>query len=263
MSFKLKIRKNTLVLIDWANVYGWSKTLKWEIDPKKLFAYLKRPKVVDIKFYYGVECGEPKSVAFKSEIENIGYSSNFKEVKWTPVYLEKQTHFKKIVKDLFNVLDNVKNTNSELSNKLYELIKKIDCLPKISIGSETKQFSLSSANSLKEIYDLIESLDHELKNLNIDIGKLQENLKLPAQRRKCDFDVEITTDALNLIDKYDTLLLFSGDGDYAALTKDLIAKGKKVILVFGPGHKGKEYLDINSSLFYACTVENIQTIIQK
>ncbi|MFA6526326.1 MAG: NYN domain-containing protein [Candidatus Buchananbacteria bacterium] len=263
MSFKFKIKKNTLVLIDWANVYGWSKTLKWEIDPKKLFIYLKRPKVVDIKFYYGVEYSEPKSVAFKSEIENIGYSSNFKEVKWTPVYLEKQTHFKKIVKDLFNVLDNVKNTNSELSNKLYELIKKIDCLPKISIGNETTQFSLSSANSLKEIYDLIESLDHELKNLNIDIGKLQENLKLPVRRRKCDFDVEITTDALNLIDKFDTLLLFSGDGDYAALSKDLIAKGKKVILVFGPGHKGKEYLDISSSLFYACTVENIQQFIEK
>ena len=45
--------------------------------------------------------------------------------------------------------------------------------------------------------------------------------------------------------------------------KDLIAKGKKVILVFGPGHKGKEYLDISSSLFYACTVENIQKIIEK
>ena len=263
MGFKLNLKKKTLVLIDWANVYGWSKTTKWEVDPKKLFFYLRRPKVVDIKFYYGVECDEPKSVSFKEEIESIGYSSNFKEVKWTPVYLEKQTHFRKIVKDLFNVLDNVKNTNSELSNKLYELIKKIDGLPKISIGNEKTQFSLSNASSLKAIYDLIEELDNDLKNLNIDIGKLQENLKLPVYRRKCDFDVEITIDALNLIDEYDTLLLFSGDGDYAALSKDLIAKGKKVILVFGPGHKGKEYLDISSSLFYACTVENIQKIIEK
>jgi len=261
--FKLKIKKKTLLIIDWANVWGWSKTLKWEVSPQKLFKFFDRPKIIDKRFYYGVEAGQQKSEDFKTEIERIGFTSIFKEVKWTPVLLEKQSHFKKIVRDLFNVLDNVKNTNSEISNKLYELTKKINGLPKISIGNKNVAFSLSNEKTLKEIYDLIEELDMDLKNLNLEIGGLQENLKLPVWRRKCDFDVEITRDALNMIDSYDTLLLFSGDGDYFALTEDLIKKGKKVILVFAEGHKGKEYNSIGNSLFYACSVDNLENSIKK
>ena len=262
-NFKLKIKKRTLLVIDWANVYGWSQTLKWDVSPQKLFNFFNRPKVIDKRFYYGVEVGQKKSEDFKTEIESLGFTSIFKELKWTPVLLENQTHFKKIVKDLFNVLDNVKNTNSDISNKLYELVKKIDRLPKISIGTEKQAFNLSNEKSLKEIYDLIEELDGDLKNLNIEIGGLQENLKLPVMRRKCDFDVEIARDVLNLQDSYDTLLLFSGDGDYSALTIDLIKKGKKVITVFASGHLGKEYLEIHDKLFYACPVDNLKNSLQK
>ncbi|MDD3101780.1 MAG: NYN domain-containing protein [Patescibacteria group bacterium] len=261
--FKLKIKKRTLLIIDWANVWGWSKTLKWEVCPQKLFKFFDRPKIIDKRFYYGVEKGQPKSENFELEIKNIGFTPIFKEVKWIPVLLEEQSHFKKIVKDLFNVLDNVKNTNSNISNKLYELIKKINDLSETSVGNNKESFNLSSEKSLKEIFDLIEELDIDLKNLNIEIGGLQENLKLPVRRRKCDFDVEITRDALNAQDNYDTLLLFSGDGDYSALTADLIAKGKKVILVFASDHLGKEYREIKSNLFYACLIDNLRDILQK
>ena len=250
-------------MVDWANVFGWSKTLKWEVCPQKLYNFFDRPKIIDKRFYYGVEIGQQKSEDFKLRIENIGFTSIFKEVKWTPVLLEGQSHFKKIVRDLFNVLDNVKNTNSDISNKLYSLIKKIDGLPKISIGNEKSSFSLSNEKELKEIFDLIEELDGDLKNLNIEIGGLQENLKLPVKRRKCDFDVEITRDALNAQDSYDTLLLFSGDGDYSALIVDLIQKGKKVILVFAPGHKGKEYIEIENSLFFECSINKLRDFLQK
>jgi len=237
--------------------------LGWEVDPKKLFVYLNRSKIIDKRFYYGEDRGQQKSEEFKKEIEGIGYTTIFKEVKWPPVLLEKQPHFKRIVKSLFNVLDNVKNKNSEISNKLYELTKKIERLPKINIGNENGVVNLSSERDLKIIFGLIEELDNDLKKLNIDIGGLQENLKLPVYRRKCDFDVEITRDALNAFNEYETLLLFSGDGDYAALVKDLIEKGKKVILVFGPDCKGREYSDIESSLFFECSVVNLRKILQK
>ncbi|MFA6307136.1 MAG: NYN domain-containing protein [Patescibacteria group bacterium] len=254
--FRLKIKKKTLLIIDWANVWGWSKTLKWEVCPKKLFKFFDRPKIIGRRLYHGVEVGQQKSEEFKVEIENIGFISVSKEVKWPPVFLEKQQHFKKIVKDLFDVLDNVKKTNSELSIKLYDLAQKINSLL-------DDLASLEKEGSLKNIFSSIEDLDNELKKLNIDIGGLQENLKLPVRRRKCDFDVEITRDALNLVNDYETLLLFSGDGDYAALTKDLIQKGKKVILVFAPGHMGKEYLEIENDLFYACSIVNLRNILQK
>jgi uncharacterized LabA/DUF88 family protein len=258
---KLKIKKRTLFLVDWANVYGWRKSLGWEVCPEKMFSFFDRPKIIDKRFYHGVENGQIKSEEFKVDMENLGYSVVSKEVKWTPVILDQQNHFKKIVKDLFDILDKVKNTNSEVSNKLYKLIKKIEKLPDHLNGNDDP--GEVSKNELKEVFNLIEELDIQLKDLNIDISNLQINLRKPVYRRKCDFDVEITRDALNRINDYDTLLLFSGDGDYFALTEDLIKKGKKVILVFAEGHKGKEYNTISDSLFYECSVDNIENSIKK
>lgn len=48
---------------------------------------------------------------------------------------------------------------------------------------------------------------------------------------KCDFDVEITLTALRRINDYDTVMLWSGDGDFNALVRHLRKKGKKVIVV--------------------------------
>ena len=51
---------------------------------------------------------------------------------------------------------------------------------------------------------------------------------------KCNFDFEISVDAMRLIRAYDTLCLLSGDADFAALVQHLKAKeGKKVILIKG------------------------------
>lgn len=267
--FKFKLKGKTFVIIDWANVYGWfsdpnSKTyLGWEVDPKKLCTYLKSyPNITDINFYYGVESNRQKSVDFQNEIKAIGYNSISKEVKWVPATLETTAHFKIIVQKLFDVLDNVKNTNSNLSNRLYELSRKVQNLPKISIGNEKTAFQITNEQQLKEIYEAIEALDNDLKKLNIDIGDLQEQLKQPVRRRKCDFDVEISRDAYNNLKNFETIIIFSGDGDYAALAEDLILKGKKVIVVFAPGHKGKEYEDFKSGLFF-CSAKKLNQFIAK
>lgn len=161
--FKLKIKKRTLLLIDWANVFGWRESLNWEVCPKKLFNFFNRPKVIDKRLYHGVEIGQEKSENFKLKMELLGFTMVSKEVKWPPVLLEKQNHFKKIVRELFNVLDNVKNTNSELSNKLYDLTIKIR---KLQNAEENKESV--TEKELKEIFDLIEGLDGDLKKLNID-----------------------------------------------------------------------------------------------
>lgn len=266
----LSIKKETLALVDWANVYGWHKSLGWEVDLTKLFYFLdKYKKIIDKRLYYGVEIGQPQSENFKTVVENLGFYFVSKEVKWTPVSLEK-SYFKKIVQDLFNVLDDIKNTNSEFSNKLYYLTKKLDNLQK-QASADKDSITISDGKEVNEIYDLIEELDGDLKKLNINIDKLQENLKAPALRRKCDFDVEITRDALNLSSNFKTLLLWSGDGDYAALVEDLLTKGKKVIVIFAPGHKGKEYdkiveriknHEISGSLFL-CSVDRLANFLKK
>lgn len=52
---------------------------------------------------------------------------------------------------------------------------------------------------------------------------------------KCNFDVEITVDALRLVDTYDTICLLSSDADFAALIRHLKSKkqGKRAILTKG------------------------------
>ena len=59
---------------------------------------------------------------------------------------------------------------------------------------------------------------------------------------KANFDVEITLDARNFMDKYDTLVLFSGDSDFEYLIKFLRMKNKKVIVISSKHHISKELI---------------------
>jgi len=266
--FIFRLFDKTLVIIDWANVYGWfsdpgSRTyLGWKVSPQKLFSYLSTyPKIIDKRLYFGVEMGKKWSEDLKSNFEKIGFNMQSKEVKWVPVSLEK-SHFKKIVQELFDVLDNIKTKNSEIATKLYELKEKIETRlaeeePDFDRGDDGKPYitgtyppyAKEDGVIYNEAYNLIEELDTELKKLNLNIDKLQKNLSEPVMRRKCDFDVEIARDVFNLSNDFENLILFSGDGDYAALVEDLtINKNKKVIVVFAPGHVGKEYEKLSEQL---------------
>lgn len=80
----------------------------------------------------------------------------------------------------------------------------------------------------------IQQIKHYLKNdesTDRDINEDQEGkyIYLP----KCNFDVEICVDAIRLINKYDSLCLFSSDADFVSLIKFLKNNRKKVILIKG------------------------------
>lgn len=51
--------------------------------------------------------------------------------------------------------------------------------------------------------------------------------------RKSNFDVEISVDAIKMLDHYDTFCIFSGDADFVYLNNFLRKKGKKIIIVKG------------------------------
>ena len=74
----------------------------------------------------------------------------------------------------------------------------------------------------------------EVKFIKIDGGKL-----LP----KGNLDVELALDAMRLASKYDSLVLFSGDSDFAYLIDLLKESGKQVIVLSTRGHVSKELLD--------------------
>ena len=78
----LKLRAKAAVFVDLANVYHWKKSLKKEVDPKKLFKYLKKyPEIQSINFYYGKDKNK-KSREFLKSIKKIGYKLVTKPVKY-------------------------------------------------------------------------------------------------------------------------------------------------------------------------------------
>ena len=69
----------------------------------------------------------------------------------------------------------------------------------------------------------------------------QEDI-LKDNLRKANFDVEIAVDALEKADKFDTLVLFSGDSDFDYLIKVLKNKNKKVMVISTKHHIAKELI---------------------
>jgi len=112
-----KLKDKTLVIIDWANVYGWFSKLKWEIDPKKLYNYLKKySQIKEIKFYFGLD-NNRQSKSFNYQIKKIGYKVVSKSVKWVPVSLDR-SHFKEFLQKLHRICDGLEQSNSEIAKQL-------------------------------------------------------------------------------------------------------------------------------------------------
>lgn len=81
----LKIKGKTVVFIDWANVYNWKDKLGWEVDPKKVFDYLRTYKQIkQIRFYFGTDT-HPASKEQIKQAKKIGYHVVTKPVKYLPV----------------------------------------------------------------------------------------------------------------------------------------------------------------------------------
>ncbi|MFA6423924.1 MAG: NYN domain-containing protein [Candidatus Magasanikbacteria bacterium] len=62
--------------------------------------------------------------------------------------------------------------------------------------------------------------------------------------KKCDLDVEMAVDLIKERDNYDTIIIFSGDGDLMYAIRYLVEKYKKRCYVFGArDHIGREVYD--------------------
>jgi len=60
---------------------------------------------------------------------------------------------------------------------------------------------------------------------------------------KGNLDVELTIDVLRSINKFDTLILMSGDSDFAPLLDAVKIQNKRVLVMSTKGHISKELLD--------------------
>lgn len=83
-------------------------------------------------------------------------------------------------------------------------------------------------------------------------------------QRKANFDVEIAVDAIYNLPDYDTIILFSGDSDFAYLLRFLRHKEKKTILFSRKGHVAKELFPESDNYFDIVDFRNIfLRIVQK
>lgn len=62
--------------------------------------------------------------------------------------------------------------------------------------------------------------------------------------KKCDLDVEMAVDLIRERDNYDTIVLFSGDGDLITAIRYLKEEyGKRALIMSARGHIGREVID--------------------
>ena len=76
------LKGETVVYVDWANVHGWAKSLKREVDSVRLFEYLKSySEILETHLYFGTDT-HPKSIVFLEDAKKTGYAITTKEVKY-------------------------------------------------------------------------------------------------------------------------------------------------------------------------------------
>ncbi len=97
------------------------------------------------------------------------------------------------------------------------------------------QWSESVLNAAK--MNRFELITKRVKYIRIDNNP-------PSYRPKCDLDVEMAVDLIRERDNYDTIILFSGDGDLMCAVEYLHKEYGKECYVFGVrGHTGAEIFD--------------------
>jgi len=160
-------------------------------------------------------------------------------IDWANVYNWRETEDKGIdIKKLFNYL------------KSYLQIKEVRLYYGTDKHPASKQFLKTAAQiGYKTITKLVKYLP--VKDKGITLWK-----------RKCDFDLEIGLDCFENLEKFDSFIFFSGDGDFATLYKRLIRRNKQVTVVFGKGHLGKEVWAIKHGIYH-CVVRKIGGQIKK
>ena len=85
----------------------------------------------------------------------------------------------------------------------------------------------------------LEGIGYIVKAKEVKRIKVSKN----AYEWKGNLDVELTIDVLGNINKFDTLILMSGDSDFAPLLDAVKAQHKRVLVMSTKGHVAKELLD--------------------
>ena len=115
---------------------------------------------------------------------------------------------------------------SEQKRFYYGWHKRIKSSWHILIEAENKGF-IKCTKEIQYIKHYIDDIELASSSRTIIEDADGKYIKIP----KSNFDVEISIDAIRLIERYDTFCLLSGDSDFTRLINFLGKKGKKIIII--------------------------------
>jgi len=264
--FKFELTGKAWVIIDWSNVFGWFKDIKFKIDPNKLHNYLKTYKQIkETRLYFGIDNTTDITIKAYKELQSSGFTLISKEVKLIPISL-KDSPFKATYKNVLEELNKIKEGLENIERFIDDLNGQLENLKGPQVGFDLIKGSPTYVDiDFTPIEDTLKVLDfirEDFESLQNTFSKLNEIITKGIKRRKCDLDVEIARDIYTHFDEIDTLILFSGDGDFKVVIEDFIRSRKKVIVVFGAGHLGKEIQNLNNGVF-KCNVNLLKDFICK
>ncbi len=85
----------------------------------------------------------------------------------------------------------------------------------------------------------LESIDYIVKAKEVKRIRVSRS----AYEWKGNLDVELTIDVLANLNKFDTIVLMSGDSDFAPLVDTVKKAGRRVIVMSTKGHIAKELIE--------------------
>ena len=91
------------------------------------------------------------------------------------------------------------------------------------------------------------------------IGRVYDS-SAGKMKHKCNFDVELTIDALDTLREYEVFLLASGDGDFAKLVRYLKGKYKKTVVISHRQRTSQQLINSANQVIY---LGDIQTYVGK
>lgn len=88
-------------------------------------------------------------------------------------------------------------------------------------------------------FDKLRSWGYRIRTKEVKIIRQKDGTFI----KKGNLDVELTIDAIRILQNYSTAVLMSGDSDFNSLIKYLQYRKKKVIVISSKGHVAKELLN--------------------
>ncbi len=96
---------------------------------------------------------------------------------------------------------------------------------------------------------------HNYKVRHKPVSRIYDNTS-GQFKHKCNFDVELTIDAIDNIDNYDVFSLVSGDGDFEKLVKYLKGKRKRTIIIVPKGRLSKNLKKTANTVIHLHNIKN-------